>query len=740
MSSDSLPTFWIRRWQSGIIAAALLLSFLSQAAVAGTTDTFEHEINCASIHTVTAGETLTGIALRTGVSLSALAEANHLSTTAQVLIGQRLCVPRTISAASPVAPAPPVAPAAPVVPAPTARTGTAANWTGKYYNNQDLSGDPVLTRQDASIDFNWQSGSPDTSIASDSFSVSWTANVTFETAAYRFTAVADDGVRVYVDDTLVLEDWNVHPATTTVRDTEITAGSHTVKVEYFEASGAASISVSWEKQVEETPTCNVQPHDSLSSFWTHSSLGCASAAAATVWAAWQPFESGHMIWRQNDDAVYVYADGGNWARHSDDWNDQALSNNRGAAPAGLQSPVRGFGYLWETNDDVYNDLGWAAADEKGFCARIQQFAKGTLLIADTAATCRENSHNFASETFVAKNVLQALTGGEWTLVCEKQTHEKLEPYWNQDDVGCPLSTGATLWTAWQPFEKGYMLWRQDDDAVFVFTDENEWARYSDDWDSQAYEPARGAEPADRHTPVRGFGYLWATNDDVFADLGWATDVEKGACTLIQAFDGGTLLTGDPVDSCFDGADNLVSDTLLGSSTIEALESGSWEIACVNPVHAGLDHLWDHTEFGCPQAAGGILWSSWQPFQTGHMIWRENDDAVFVFANGQDAERFADDWNDQTYSTNRGTPPEGLQAPERGFGYLWENDDDVYGDLGWAAADERGFCALFQQYEKGYLIVSSSVPSCKDGQNNEATEIDFALHSLSVLNDGTWTLR
>ena len=68
----------------------------------------------------------------------------------------------------------------PAAPTPSQPTGTAADWTGNYYNTQDLSGDPVLTRQDGAIDFDWQAGSPDTSVSSDSFSVSWTATSTFE--------------------------------------------------------------------------------------------------------------------------------------------------------------------------------------------------------------------------------------------------------------------------------------------------------------------------------------------------------------------------------------------------------------------------------------------------------------------------------------------------------------------------------------------------------------------------------
>ena len=210
--------------------------------------------------------------------------------------------------------------------------------------------------------------------------------------------------------------------------------------------------------------------------------------------------------------------------------------------------------------------------------------------------------------------------------------------------------------------------------------------------------------------------------------------------LTQAFDNGTLFAGDTVQSCFESSTNLVSETVLGSSTIQALDGGSWEFVCEVEVHGKLEHLWDYDSYGCPEAEGVILWSSWQPFQTGHMIWRENDDAVFVFVNGSSWDRHDDDWDDQTYTSVRGTAPAGFQAPVRGFGYLWENSDDIYGDLGWATAGERGFCAVFQAYADGFLMVSDQVASCKEGHSNSATEIDFALHSLSALDDGTWTLR
>ncbi len=58
-------------------------------------------------------------------------------------------------------------------------------------------------------------------------------------------ATTDDGVRVYVDDQLVIDAWRVQPATNYFGDMVLGPGNHTIRVEYFEASGVASIYVRW---------------------------------------------------------------------------------------------------------------------------------------------------------------------------------------------------------------------------------------------------------------------------------------------------------------------------------------------------------------------------------------------------------------------------------------------------------------------------------------------------------------
>jgi hypothetical protein len=118
-------------------------------------------------------------------------------------------------------------------------------WQGTYWNNTSLSGTPVLMRSDGSIDFDWGSGSPDAGLNADNFSARWTRYLDVAAGSYRFTATSDDGVRLWVDATLVIDQWNDHPATTYTGDVTLTAGHHLVKVEYYENQGAAVARVAW---------------------------------------------------------------------------------------------------------------------------------------------------------------------------------------------------------------------------------------------------------------------------------------------------------------------------------------------------------------------------------------------------------------------------------------------------------------------------------------------------------------
>jgi len=119
-------------------------------------------------------------------------------------------------------------------PTPTNTPPPSPSWNGAYYNNMTLSGSPALTRNDgATLDFLWPD-SPGGSVNGDQWSARWTRTDTFSAGTYRFTATADDGVRVYVDGTKIIDAWIDQPATTYSADFALAAGSHTLTYEFYD--------------------------------------------------------------------------------------------------------------------------------------------------------------------------------------------------------------------------------------------------------------------------------------------------------------------------------------------------------------------------------------------------------------------------------------------------------------------------------------------------------------------------
>jgi hypothetical protein len=126
---------------------------------------------------------------------------------------------------------------------------TYTGWKGEYFSNKDLRGQPVFVRDDSALDFEWGLGSPGPGLAKDSFSVRWTKSVDFAAGSYVFYAVVDDGVRVWLDDWKVLDQWQDGIRRTYTAGFEgLSAGRHTIRVEYYENVGEATIQFWWTQQ------------------------------------------------------------------------------------------------------------------------------------------------------------------------------------------------------------------------------------------------------------------------------------------------------------------------------------------------------------------------------------------------------------------------------------------------------------------------------------------------------------
>jgi hypothetical protein len=137
------------------------------------------------------------------------------------------------------------------VPTPTPVPGTpqpvpAVGWLAQFYNSQDLSGTPVVTRTDSWIGFEWGTDEPVPGVWADHFSARWTTKMALKTDHYRFCAMGDDGVRIWVGNTLVLDEWHANNGVAYCGTYWAQTGTYDVKVEYYEDGGKALIYVWWE--------------------------------------------------------------------------------------------------------------------------------------------------------------------------------------------------------------------------------------------------------------------------------------------------------------------------------------------------------------------------------------------------------------------------------------------------------------------------------------------------------------
>jgi photosystem II stability/assembly factor-like uncharacterized protein len=113
-------------------------------------------------------------------------------------------------------------------------------------------------------------------------------------------------------------------------------------------------------------------------------------------------------------------------------------------------------------------------------------------------------------------------------------------------LGCAVDDGGEVQMAWQPFERGHMLWRADTREVYVLSTAggaNTWAAYADEWQEGLpdRDPAL-VPPAGLEQPIRGFGTVWREQlGGPQAAVGWARAAERGYGGYAQAFEHGLLL-------------------------------------------------------------------------------------------------------------------------------------------------------------------------------------------------------
>ncbi|HYE05164.1 MAG TPA: PA14 domain-containing protein, partial [Planctomycetota bacterium] len=125
-------------------------------------------------------------------------------------------------------------------------SGTGDGLTATYHDDMGLA-DARLTRVDGTVDFAWGEASPASVIAADTFSVRWTGSVEAAfTEQYEFLTTSDDGIRLWIDGALIIDQWNDHGPTVHGGLAQLVAGRrHAVRLEYFENGGGATARLEW---------------------------------------------------------------------------------------------------------------------------------------------------------------------------------------------------------------------------------------------------------------------------------------------------------------------------------------------------------------------------------------------------------------------------------------------------------------------------------------------------------------
>ena len=266
------------------------------------------------------------------------------------------------------------------------------DWKGEYWANPDLAGPSDLVRNDVSLNFDWGTGAPATGMPADNFSARWTRTAYFDAGTYRFNATVDDGVRVWVDGNLVIDEWRDGAARTVSGERALVRGTHSIRVEYYERADLARIHVWWER-VEHYP-------DWKGEYWWNRDLegspalvrndpaidfdwGLGAVAPnmpadnfSARWTRTLSFDQGtYRFYALADDVIRVWVDDrlilDSWAGHNPDVMTYDLSLSAGlhrlrveyAEHAGV-AKVR---FWWERIDDYPDWKGeyWANPDLAG---------------------------------------------------------------------------------------------------------------------------------------------------------------------------------------------------------------------------------------------------------------------------------------------------------------------------------------------------------------------------------------
>jgi hypothetical protein len=124
---------------------------------------------------------------------------------------------------------------------------------GEYYSGMNFR-KLESRRRDLTIDFVLRNKAPIRRLSADNFSVRWSGYLRIpEDGTYEFITRSDDGVHLWIDNKMVIDNWTVHRAITDKATMELKAGSVPIKLEWYQKRGPATMQLYWRSGSDAQP-------------------------------------------------------------------------------------------------------------------------------------------------------------------------------------------------------------------------------------------------------------------------------------------------------------------------------------------------------------------------------------------------------------------------------------------------------------------------------------------------------
>jgi hypothetical protein len=152
---------------------------------------------------------------------------------------------------------------------------------------------------------------------------------------------------------------------------------------------------------------------------------------------------------------------------------------------------------------------------------------------------------------------------------------------------------AMVAVASQRFENGEMIYRHDNGEIYVISNSSgQWWRFPSSQYGRLSENRQTA-PSNRISPANGFGRIWANNETIRRELGWAANVEIGFEMRFTSVSSGNLYL-----------------TRLNGIILELSNNGRWRTVTSIPIREGAS-ISRFTLSSQSIAKGGTISINWE---------------------------------------------------------------------------------------------------------------------------------